>query len=194
MNILCLWKLKGEQQQKKPQQQGKTQTLPPQSKYQSYSSSNPNIIDVDFSAYEEENEQPSSYVYVEENRLQKQHQRTTSPKNRQILTDSSNDWPNRQASYGRAIDQTRSKSNNNVSDRYRNPYYTGAYLSEEKKARLEKFSTEKTQVNIPSASASAPVPKDRQSQQPVDIDFSTYDEPPSMSLQQGSRAKVVRYF
>ena len=132
---------------------------------------------------------------MEENRSQQPA--TTAKKSasppRQVLGDvTSANWPNRQASYARAVDQTRSKSNSsnstNVADRYRNPYYTGAYLSEEKKARLEKFSTEKTQVNIPAVKGGS-----GQQQKPVDIDFSAYDEP-SMSLQQGTRAKVVRYF
>lgn len=155
--------------------------------YQHYNS-NPDIIDVDFNAY---NEQPSSYVYVEETHAQK-----PSPR-REPLGNS--DWPNRQPSYSRAVDdKTRSKSTSStaLADRYRNPYYSGAYLNPEKQSRLQKFSTEKTQVNIPSQIGNPPEVKERKSaaqQAPIDIDFSAYDEP-SMSLQQGSRAKIVRYF
>jgi hypothetical protein len=81
-----------------------------------------------------------------------------------------------------------------VAEKYRNPYYKGSNLTPQEK--LQTFTTEKTQVNIPSKLS--PQVKERKSAlknsgSTVDIDFSAYDEP-SMSLQQGSHAKIVRYF
>lgn len=155
----------------------------------SSSISNPNIIEVDFESYDRF--------------LQQQQQADQSPRQ---------EYLNRQPSYARAItneQQTRSKSSSSssssllpVAARYQNPYYKGTYLSPEKQARMQNFSTEKTQVNIPSQlTLTKPEIKQRQSvastnqnsSAPIDIDFSAYEEP-SMSLQHGSTAKIVRYF
>ena len=155
----------------------------------SYSSScsNPNIIDVDFDAYESARQQ-QTYAYVDQKSPHQQQQQQQQ------------NYSSYSAPQPTIIDQTRSKSSttNSIAERYQNPYYKGTYLSDKQQARMQAFTTEKTQVNIPSqigGHSSPPEVKERRSiqQKSVDIDFRAYDEP-TMSIQHGSRAKIVRYF
>lgn len=155
----------------------------------SYSSSisNPNIIEVDFDAYESARQQQQTYAYVDQQSQPRQQQQ------QHENYSSYSPQPN-------INDQTRSKSSttNSVAERYQNPYYKGTYLTDKQQARMQAFTTEKTQVNIPSqigGHSSPPEVKERRSiqQKSVDIDFRAYDEP-TMSIQHGSRAKIVRYF